>query len=381
MSTDASTALGPLSPFERLQYARQVIRLEADALVHVAKRLDGSFCRAVDLLYGCRGSVITSGMGKAGLIAQKTAATLASTGTRSHFLHAGEAFHGDLGRIHQDDVLLVFSQSGQTEEVVRLLSSLEDFGVSIIAVTGVPSSPLGQAAHVTINLGALKEACALGLAPSTSTTAMLAVGDALALVTSRMHGFQVEDFARFHPGGSLGRRLSKVDDHMRKLSACRLASCAATVREVIVQCTKSGRRSGAAMLIDSSQRLVGLFTDSDLARLLESHQEGVLDRPVDEVMTTQPVSVPSGAMIVDAVEIMAERKISELPVVDTEGRPLGLIDITDVVGLLPEEANSAQSSLPGASIPGAPSPGADSVVGLPTIRIFPNSASHGRRSK
>ena len=134
MSTDASTVWGPLSPFERLQYARQVIRLEADALQQVAKRLDGSFCRAVDLLYGCRGSVITSGMGKAGLIAQKAAATLASTGTRSHFLHPGEAFHGDLGRVHQDDVLLMFSQSGQTEEVVRLLSSLEDFGVSIIAV-------------------------------------------------------------------------------------------------------------------------------------------------------------------------------------------------------------------------------------------------------
>jgi arabinose-5-phosphate isomerase len=321
---------------EQLRYAREIIALEAAALESVARRLDARFCRAVDLVYGCAASVITSGMGKAGLIAQKVAATLASTGTRSHFLHPAEAVHGDLGRIRPGDVLLVFSQSGETEEVVRLLPSLAEFGVPIIAVTARATSSLGRAAAVSIELGPLQEACALGLAPSTSTTAMLAVGDALALVTSRRRAFGREDFARFHPAGNLGRQLSKVDEFMRPLEECRVAGQSHPVRRVFVEHGRLGRRTGAIMLVDERGRLAGLFTDSDLARLFESKRDLALDRPIREVMTSRPCTVPAGSMMLDAVAIMAERKISELPVIDGRGRPRGLLDITDVVGLFPE---------------------------------------------
>ncbi|HQU42202.1 MAG TPA: SIS domain-containing protein [Pirellulales bacterium] len=195
-----------MTPFEQLSYARDVIRIEAQALEKVARRLDARFCQATAHLLGCRGTVIVSGVGKAGLIGQKISATLASTGTRSIFLHPTEAMHGDLGRVAEDDVMLVLSQSGETEEVLRMLPSLAALDVPIIAVTGRESSSLGRAATVTLELGPLKEACPLGLAPSTSTTAMLALGDALALVASRMLSFGHHDFARVHPGGSLGRR-------------------------------------------------------------------------------------------------------------------------------------------------------------------------------
>jgi arabinose-5-phosphate isomerase len=330
-----------LSAFEQLRYAREIIQLEGQALASVARRIDGSFCRAVDMLFECRGSVIATGMGKAGLIAQKVAATLASTGTRSHYLHPAEAVHGDLGRIHRDDVVLAFSQSGETEEVVRLLPSLAEFGVPLAAIVGRATSTLGRSASVVIELGALQEACSLGLAPSTSTTAMLAVGDALALVTSRMRNFRREDFARFHPAGNLGRQLSKVDDVMRALAECRVADESQSVRRVFVEHGRQGRRTGAIMLVDQTGKLAGLFTDSDLARLFESKRDTALDAPIRDVMTARPTTVPVGSMTVDAVAIMAERKISELPVIDDAGRPRGLLDITDVVALFPQLAVAA----------------------------------------
>ncbi len=192
---------------------------------------------------------------------------------------------------------------------------------------------------MTIELGPLQEACPLGLAPSTSTTAMLAVGDALALVTSRLLCFGHADFARFHPAGNLGRKLSKVDDHMRPLSECRVADEEQTVREVFATLHRPGRRSGAIMLVDGDGRLTGIFTDSDLARLFESRRDEAVDRPIREVMTTNPCTVPLGAMLTDAVDIMAERKISELPVVDADGAPVGLIDITDVLSMMPPDAS------------------------------------------
>jgi arabinose-5-phosphate isomerase len=331
----------PLTAFEKLRYAREIISLESRALANVARRLDGEFCRAVDLLFRCRGSAITSGIGKAGLIAQKVAATLGSTGTRSHYLHPAEAVHGDLGRIHRDDLLVVFSQSGETEEIVRILPSLAAFGVGIVAICSRRTSTLGRAASVTIELGPLQEACSLGLAPSTSTTAMLAVGDALALVASRMREFGREDFARFHPGGNLGRQLSKVDEVMRPLAECRVARQSQSVRQVFVQHSRAGRRTGAIMLVDRAGKLVGLFTDSDLARLFERKRDAALDRPIREVMTAGPLRVPHGSMALDAIAIMAEHKISELPVVDERRRPVGMIDVTDVVSLFPEARSVA----------------------------------------
>jgi len=232
----------------------------------------------------------------------------------------------------------MLSQSGETDEIVRLLPSLAEFGVPVVAITGRAASKLGRAATVVLELGSLEEACSLGLAPSTSTTAMLAVGDALALVVSRMRHFSREDFARFHPAGSLGYQLSKVEQHARPLEQCRVAGQEQTVREVLVGASVPGRRTGATMLVDAESRLSGIFTDSDLARLFEHRRDGDLDRPVRHVMTENPLRVVVGSMMLDAVTLMAGRKISELPVVDADGKPVGLIDITDVVALLPKDA-------------------------------------------
>jgi arabinose-5-phosphate isomerase len=359
MSTEAAP-IAPAAPLEQLRYAREIIRIESQALASLATALNARFCEAVELIFRCQGSVLVSGMGKAGLVGQKISATLASTGTRSHFLHPGEAFHGDLGRIHRNDVLLILSQSGETEEVTRLLPSLREFGVDVIAITAKPASPLARAAAVVLELGAVHEACALGLAPSTSTTAMLALGDALALVVSRLRDFQADDFARFHPGGSLGRQLSRVEDVMRPLDQCRVASDSQTVREVFTSRVQSGRRTGAIMLIDNHDRLTGLFTDSDLARLFEHRREDALDQPIRNVMTANPTTAPAGARTADAIEILAERRISELPVISSTGAPVGLIDITDLAGMLPEGASGGLTALPA----GAP----------PTISLFTQTA-------
>ena len=342
MSMEAAAVPQRLSPFEQLRHARQIIQTESRSLQELAKRLDNQFCLAVKYLHECRGNVIISGMGKAGLIGQKIVATLASTGTPSHCLHPAEAVHGDLGRVHPDDVMLILSQSGETEEVVRMLPSLVQRSVPIIAVTAQADSTLGRSAAVTIELGRIEEACSLGLAPSTSTTVMLALGDALALIVSRMRNFGREDFARFHPAGSLGQKLSKVEDHMRSLGQCRVASEGQTVREVLICVSVPGRRTGATMLTDEQGKLTGIFTDSDLARLFEHRRDSDLDRPVRNVMTPDPLAVRLGSMMTDAVSLMAGRKISELPVIDPQGRPAGLIDITDVVVLLPKESNSIE---------------------------------------
>ena len=323
----------PFTPDEQLSAAREIVRLEAVALWRVSNRLGGSLLEAIDVIRRARGCVIVTGMGKAGLIGKKIAATLASTGTRSQFVHPAEAVHGDLGRIHEQDVVLILSQSGETDEVVQLLPSLREFGVPIIAMTANRVSTVGRAASVVVELGHLEEACSLGLAPSTSTTAMLAVGDALALVLSKMSGFGADDFARFHPGGALGRKLSRVDDHLRPLAQCRVALERHTVREVLIECGKPGRRTGAIMLVDDVGKLTGLFTDSDLARLFERRAESALDHPMRESMIRQPRTIQSGARIADAVELLAQCKISELPVVSHDGKPLGLIDVTDIVGL------------------------------------------------
>lgn len=331
MSTDAVGSIGTLSRFEQLRMGREVVRSEGQALIALASRVDEPFCQAVELVLACAGNVIVTGMGKAGLIGQKVAATLASTGTSSHFLHPGEAVHGDLGRIHRLDMVLALSMSGETPEVTRLLPSLQDMGCPIVALTGAASSTLGRNAQVVLDLGPVQEVCSLGLAPSTSTTAMLALGDALALVVSRARGFRREDFARFHPGGALGRRLAKVDEVMRPLRECRVAAQQQTVREVLVRVSRPGRRTGVVMLVGAGGELTGVFTDSDLARMLEHHQDASLDQPMEQVMTRRPTTIRSGAWLSEAIDILAIRKISELPVVDEAGAPLGVIDITDVV--------------------------------------------------
>jgi arabinose-5-phosphate isomerase len=336
MSTDAASSPDILSPFEQLRFGREVIRAEGQALCALADRLQEEFSQAVAAILACQGNVIVTGMGKAGLIGQKIAATLASTGTPAHFVHPGEAVHGDLGRIHNLDIVLALSFSGETEEVTRLIPSLTLLKTPLLAITGNPRSVLARGARVSLDLGPLKEVCSLGLAPSTSTTAMLALGDALALVVSRCRRFNREDFARFHPGGSLGRQLAKVEDVMRPLGECRVADEACSVREVLVRVSRPGRRTGAIMLVDTDGLLTGLFTDSDLARMLEHSQDTALDRPIQQVMTRHATTVLTGTLLTQAIALLAAKKISELPVVDQRGKPVGLIDITDVVGQSPE---------------------------------------------
>jgi arabinose-5-phosphate isomerase len=335
MITDSALAFE--SEAQGLEFARDVLRTEADALERVRDRLDGSLVRAAERVHRCLGSVIVTGMGKAGLVGQKLAATLASTGTRAFPLHPADAIHGDLGRIREGDVVIALSRSGETEELVRILPAIRRLGASLVAITERAHSTLGRASEFCVELGPIEEACPLGLAPSASTTAMMAVGDALALLVSRMRDFRAEDFALYHPGGNLGRRLAFVEDLMRTNARLRKAHESATVREVFVGLAGPRRRSGAVLVVDDADRLVGIFTDSDLARLFERRQDALLDRPIGEVMTPDPVQVTIGASVAEAVEAMKLRKISELPVVDPEGRPVGLIDLTDLIGLVPAE--------------------------------------------
>jgi arabinose-5-phosphate isomerase len=328
---------------DRLDYARQVLRSEAAALEQVADRLDDTFLQAVDLIYRCPGRVALTGTGKSADVGQKIAGTLNSTGTRAYVLDATRAVHGDLGMVHPNDVVLALSHSGESEEVVRLLPSLRQLAMAVIGLTGNGSGTLAREADVALVLGPLEEVCPLGLAPSTSTTAMIAVGDALAFVLTRMRAFTREDFARFHPAGSLGRKLLKVETVMRRGVELRLAGRDETVRSVFAQARRRGRRTGAVMLTDAAGRLCGLFTDSDLARLFEQRRDAALDRPIHEVMTADPITVAVGTRLADAVEVLSCRKISELPVVDADGKPAGLLDITDLIGLLPvEEAPAAR---------------------------------------
>jgi len=320
-----------------LAHGRDILRAEGQAILTAAEGLDASFCRAVRMVAGCTGKIVVTGIGKAGLVAQKIAATLASTGTPSHFLHPAEAMHGDLGVLRRDDIVLALSQSGETEEITRLLPHVAATGVSIIALTSRADSTLGRAAHIVVATGTIREACVLGLAPSTSTSILLALGDSLALVTSGLRQFTHEDFAARHPGGSLGRQLMRVDDAMRPLAECRIAHPADTVRVVFAR-PLPARRTGAVMIIDDEGRLAGVFTDSDLARLFERRNDAALDAPIAAVMTSHPTTVAAGNRLRDAVAILELRRLSELPVVDALGRPLGLLDIVDLVGLAPPAA-------------------------------------------
>ena len=314
-----------------LEAGRRILEDESTALTQMAQRLDESFCQAISLIDQCVGNVLVCGMGKAGLVGQKVMATMGSLGIRSHFLHPAEAVHGDLGRVRSDDCMLMFSQSGETEEITRLLPALKEMGVPIIAVTGSANSALARSATVVLDLHSPHEACPMGLAPSTSTTMMLALGDALALTLSAKRHFSPVDFAKNHPAGSLGKALSKVDSIMRPLERCRLANDSLSIRQVFVDTMLPGRRTGAIMLVNSDGALTGVFTDSDLARLFEQG-EVPLDKPISSYMTKRPWAMRSESMAMDAIDLMSDCKISELPIIDANGRPVGLVDITDVPG-------------------------------------------------
>jgi len=338
-----SSEVIPLDAVEQLRTARAVIRQEARALEALADSLDSAFCDAVQLIRRSTGCVIVTGVGKAGLIGQKIVATLGSTGTRAWFLHPTEALHGDIGCVHDDDVVLAISNSGRSEEILKLLPPLADRQIPVIALTRDGSNPLSKAATITINIGRHEEAGELKLAPTTSTTALLAAGDALALTLSKAEGFTARDFARFHPAGSLGRQLQSVQDVMRTGDDLRLANESETIRSVLVDQQRPGRRSGAILMVADDGTLSGIFTDSDLVRLFEQHRDDQLDRPISEVMTCSPCTIVQSALMSHALELMSARKVSELPVIDKEGYPVGLIDITDVIDQPVAETKPAAS--------------------------------------
>jgi arabinose-5-phosphate isomerase len=316
---------------EQLREARRIIRQEAESLSRLADGLDPNFCDAVRIIRESTGCVIVTGVGKAGLIGQKMVATLASTGTRAHFLHPTEARHGDLGCIGRDDIVLALSNSGESEELLSLLPAIRNLRVPVIAITRDGDSSLGRQADVVIRFGKHPEAGELGLAPSCSTTAMLALGDALGLVLSQAKGFTARDFAMFHPAGSLGRSLCPVSELMRSGSQLRIASEDETVREVMIHHSHPGRRTGAVVLTNAAGRLTGIFTDSDLARLFENRRDEQLDQPIRLVMTVNPITLAPEVLLPEAIHLMSGRKLSEVPVIDDNRVPIGMLDITDVL--------------------------------------------------
>jgi len=318
-----------------LKDAQETLRLEGDALRAVADRLDDSFLIACSLLADCEGSVIVTGVGKSGLVGQAIVATLASTGTPAHFLHPSEAMHGDLGRVTSSDCVLALSHGGESAELLQLLPALKARGAPMVAICSRASSTLVKASHAAIVYGHVDEACPLKLAPSTSCAVMLALGHALAFALMRRRGFAVDDFQRFHPAGSLGRLSRPIVEVMRTGLEVRIARADLPIRSVWAATARQGRRTGAVILVDDQNRLVGLFTDSDLARLLEKNDLIVLERPISEFMTRRPIVLRSDHLVRDAVAVMRDRHVSEIPVIDDAGRPMGIIDITDLMDLMP----------------------------------------------
>ena len=308
---------------------REVLRIERDALTSLMGRIGPDFDRIINVIYKTKGRVIVTGMGKPGFIAQKISATLSSTGTPSLYLHPAEALHGDLGRVTKDDLILALSNSGETEEIVKFLPIVKKIGAKLIAMTGNVRSTLGKFADYSIDVSVKREACSLGLAPTSSTTAMLAMGDAMAVALLEKKGFKEKDFAFFHPGGILGKRLIlKVADIMRKGAANPVVKENTPVKSVLVAITRA--RAGSASVVDSKGRLVGIFTDGDLRRHVE-REPRLIEKKVRDVMTKNPASIKKEKLAAEAFDILRSKKIDELPVVDDKKRPIGLLDVQDLL--------------------------------------------------
>jgi arabinose-5-phosphate isomerase len=317
-----------------IRRAKEVLEIEIEAIRDLKKRINYDFKRAVDLILKSKGRVVVSGMGKSGIIAQKLSATLASTGTPSLFLHLAEASHGDLGRVTSEDVVVVMSYSGHSQDIQQLLPLLKKIGSKIIAITGNRKSILAEYADVVLDVSVKKEACPLGLAPTASTTAMLAMADALAITLLELKGFKEEDFAFYHPGGVLGKRLLlKVEQIMRKGKAIALVREDEKVSEVLLKITQA--RAGSATVVDEKGRIKGIFTDGDLRRHLEKDPD-LIKRKVKEVMTKDPITINANMLAVEAGRILKEKRIDEIPVIDKDKKVVGVLDIQDLlkVGLI-----------------------------------------------
>lgn len=316
------------------KFALEILEIEASAIRHLRSRIGAPFLKAVQVISSCQGRVILTGMGKPGFIARKIAATMASTGTPSFYVHPAEAVHGDLGMITTKDVVIAISQSGESMEVVNLLPVLKKFGVPLIAMTSRVQSTLAKNATVVLDLGVTKEACPLNLAPSASTTASLAMGDALALCLSKIKKFKSEDFAVFHPGGNLGRRLMRVKEIMRKGKRSPTVVKGASVEKALLKITAA--RAGSCTIVDSKGRLHGIFTDGDLRRHLrvsasQKNKADILKMKVEKLGTLHPKFIHQDKLVEEAYHTLKASKIDELPVVDDAGRVVGLLDVQDIL--------------------------------------------------
>ncbi len=318
-----------------LDAAREVVRSEAASIGMVGEQLDHAIVDAIELIFAkSSGNVVVSGVGKSGLVGQRISASFASTGTPSHFLHPVEALHGDLGRVRRSDVALLLSYSGETDELVRLLDFLKRQQVVVVAITSSRESTLGRLADITIELGRIEEVCPHGLAPTTSVNCISAVGDALVLGVMSLRQFSKEEFAEFHPGGTLGRKLLKVHQVMEFKVGENFAALSETLtlREVLDRDQTTGRRAGAVVLVDGEGILSGVFTDGDLRRHLKGN-EGVMGARMATLMTRKPKRVHREALASEALGLLNRYRIDELPVVDDAGRPVGLVDVQDLVRL------------------------------------------------
>ncbi len=329
---DCATIHLEMKRVDEIECAKQVLSDEAEAIKAATRWIDASFSSAIDLIFRCKGRIVVTGMGKAGIIAQKISSTLSSIGTASFFLHPAEAMHGDLGRVTRYDVVLVLSNSGETEEVKRLLHPVRKIGAKVISITGRKNSTLAKASDIVLNMGPIKEACPLGLAPTTSTTVMLALGDALALAVLQRRGLRKEEYAveyaRYHPGGTLRRKLMDVEELMRTGRTNPTVRPNTKVKDALLAITEA--RAGAVTVIDARGRLAGIFTDGDLRRQLASNPD-LMETSVRRVMTRQPLTIKKGRPAAEALRILKENKIDELPVVDQHNKVVGLIDVQDLL--------------------------------------------------
>ncbi len=312
---------------DALDIARQVLDTEARAILGLIPQLNDDFPRAVTLLHSCTGRVIVTGMGKSGIISHKIAATLSSTGTSAFFLHPAEAIHGDLGAVRAEDVVVALSHSGETEELIRLVEAIRRIGARLIALTGNLHSTLGQAADLALSCHVAAEACPMNLAPTASTTAALALGDALALALSQRKGFRAEEFADLHPGGKLGKKLMRVEALMHGGDAVPLIAADAPMPLVIHE--MSSKRLGMTCVVDPARQLLGIVTDGDLRRHM-TPGSALLEQQARDVMTRHPVTITKGMLAVEAIRLMEQRKITALVVVDDALRVEGVVHLHDL---------------------------------------------------
>jgi arabinose-5-phosphate isomerase len=320
---------------ELRQFVQQVLQTEADAVRSVSDLVEDAFETAVRLILDCPGAVLTSGIGKAGHVARKLSASFSSTGTPSHFLNPAEALHGDLGSVRKGDVVLILSYSGESDEILRMLNVVKKLGNPLVAITSTTTNGLARASDVVLKVGKIEEACPLGLAPSATTTAMAALGDALFLSVMKCRNFTADDFALYHPAGQLGRKLIKVKEAMtfKRDENLPVASDKLTVGQVLQEVSSIKRRSGAVVLIHDDGKVSGIFSDGDLRRAITDDDGSVLRRPIRELMTKNPKRIHGDQLASEAIALMRPYRIDELPVVDDDDRPIGLIDIQDLIVL------------------------------------------------